>query len=97
MTQVTADLIEDGIIEQIVPNTDIAESESANTRRGRPQVVLRLRALAATTAVVTLLLNRLEVTLFDYAGTKLLQTNKHIKTSDPVSYTHLTLPTILLV
>jgi len=82
VTQVTADLIEDGIIEQIVPNTDIAESESANTRRGRPQVVLRLRALAATTAVVTLLLNRLEVTLFDYAGTKLLQTNKHIKTSD---------------
>jgi len=82
VTQVTADLIDDGIIEQIVPNADIAESESASTRRGRPQVVLQLRALAATTAVVTLLLNRLEVTLFDYAGTQLHQKNKHINTSD---------------
>jgi len=43
--------------------------------------VLGMRAAAATSAVVTLLLNRLEVTLFDYAGEQLHQQNKHLITS----------------
>lgn len=82
VTQVTADLIDDGVIEQVAPAAVIAGTEPGNTRRGRPQVSLGLRATAATTAVITLLLNRLEVTLFDYAGNQLHQQNKHLITSE---------------
>jgi len=81
VTQVTADLLDDGILEKIAPGADAVEAESSNTRRGRPQVVLGMRAAAATSAVVTLLLNRLEVTLFDYAGVQLHQQNKTLVTS----------------
>ena len=82
VTQVTADLIDDGVIEQLAPTASITNSESINTRRGRPQVILGLRAAVATTAVITLLLNRLEITLFDYAGHQLEQQNKPLLTSD---------------
>jgi len=82
VTQVTADLIDDGVIEQIQPVALLAESNTANPRRGRPQVTLGLRATAATTAVVTLLLNCLEITLFDYTGTQLHQQKKRLITSE---------------
>lgn len=82
VTQVTADLIDDGIIEQIAPAAVIADTDTSNSRRGRPQVILGLCARAASTAVITLLLNRIEVTLFDYAGNQLQQQNKHLITSD---------------
>ena len=82
VTQVTADLIDDGVIEQISPTAVIADTSNANSRRGRPQVNLGLCAQAATTAIITLLLNRIEVTLFDYAGQQLQQHSKHVVTSD---------------
>jgi len=81
VTQVTADLIDDGVIQIISPSEGKTEPEHSNARRGRPQVVLGMRAAAATSAVVTLLLNLLEVTLFDYAGEQLHQQSKHFITS----------------
>lgn len=68
VTQVTASLIEDGVIKQVAPDPVIALSNNGNARRGRPQVVLELNAEAASTAVLSLLLNRIEVNLYDYAG-----------------------------
>ena len=82
VTQVTADLIDDGVIQKIAPSMEATEPGSANARRGRPQIVLGMRAAAATSAVVGLLLNRLEVTLIDYAGTRLHQLDKHLITSE---------------
>lgn len=81
VTQVTADLLEDGVIEKITPSAALEQPHTTKTRRGRPQVTLELRAQAATTAVITLLLNNLEVTLFDYKGSKLYQQKKHLITS----------------
>jgi len=82
VTQVTADLIDDGIVEKTSPITGASGPESTNARRGRPQVTLELRAKAATTVVISLLLNRIEVTLFDYVGNKLHQTTKTLITAD---------------
>ncbi len=82
VTQVTADLIDDGVIEQIAPTAAIAGSDTSNTRRGRPQVSLGLRSDAATTAVITLRLNCLEATLFDYTGLELQQQSTHLITSE---------------
>lgn len=81
VTQVTADLIADAVIEKIEPAPAIGENNPLNTRRGRPQVLLDLRAGAATTAIITLLLNHLEVTLYDYSGKQLYQQKKHMLTS----------------
>lgn len=81
VTQVTADLISDNIIERLEPAAEVGNATALTHRRGRPQVLLDLRANAATTAVVTLLLNHLEVTLFDYRGEMLYTQKKHILTS----------------
>lgn len=71
VTQVTSGLIDDGVIEQVT-RSNVADAKPAvNTRRGRPQVLLGLRPNAATTAVLTLLLNEIEVTLYDYVGNQL--------------------------
>jgi len=80
VSQVTADLIDDGVIELFTPPDAGTEGVTANTRRGRPQVVLQLNSHAATTAVVTLLLNELEVTLYDYAGQRIHRVSKSVKT-----------------
>ncbi len=69
VTQVTASLINDGVIRQVSPRPINAPAATGNTRRGRPQVILELKPEAATTAIVTVLLNQIEVILFDYAGT----------------------------
>ncbi len=82
VTQVTADLISDRIIDRLEPESNTRDTATLNTRRGRPQVLLNLRAEAATTAVVTLLLNHLEVSLFDYRGLRLCQYKKHLLTSE---------------
>lgn len=81
VTQVTADLIEDGVIEQVAPEPVTADTTPIGVRRGRPQVILRLNTEAATAAVLTLLLNQIEVTLYDYAGNQLHRINKRIVTS----------------
>ncbi len=82
VSQVTADLIDEGVIELFTP-TDVAPTgASINTRRGRPQVLLQLNSYAATTAVLTLLLNELEVTLYDYAGQRIHRVAKSVKTGD---------------
>lgn len=81
VTQVTADLIEDTVIEQITPANGAVIKSTANTRRGRPQVILKLRPAAATTAVLTLLLNEIEITLYDYAGNQLHNMKKRIATA----------------
>ena len=84
VSQVTADLIDDGVIELFTPKEVIvakgAKAAAANTRRGRPQVLLQLNSHAATTAVVTWLLNELEVTLYDYAGQRIHRVSKSLKT-----------------
>ncbi len=82
VSQVTADLIEDGVIELFTPADVTTPVVSGNSRRGRPQVLLQLNSQAATTAVVTLLLNELEVTLYDYAGQRIHRVAKAVKTSN---------------
>lgn len=79
VTQVTADLIDDGVIVQISPKP--SSSSTGNARRGRPQVMLELCPKAATTAVLTLLLNKIEVTLYDYAGNQLHNVLKRVVTA----------------
>jgi len=84
VSQVTADLIDDGVIELFTPKEVIVakgvKGTAANTRRGRPQVLLQLNSHAATTAVVTWLLNELEVTLYDYAGQRIHRVSRSLKT-----------------
>jgi len=84
VSQVTADLIDDGVIELFTPKEVIVakgvKGAAANTRRGRPQVLLQLNSHAATTAVVTWLLNELEVTLYDYAGQRIHRVSRSLKT-----------------
>lgn len=87
VTQVTADLIDDGVIEQVAPAPVASTTTPFNARRGRPQVILRLNTDAATAAVLTLLLNQIEVTLYDYAGDQLHRINKRIITSSLTSAT----------
>ena len=80
VSQVTADLIVDGVIERVTPEQP-SNSGAINNRRGRPQVILQLSSKAATTAVLTLLLNELEVTLYDYCGKVMQSGSKRVKTS----------------
>ncbi len=81
VTQITADLIEDGVIEQVTPAPASASSAIVNTRRGRPQVMLQLNPEAAITAVLTLLLNEIETTLYDYSGNRIYRFKKSLVTS----------------
>lgn len=87
VTQVTADLIGDHVIERFDSSSTMRDTPSLSARRGRPQVLLDLRAGAATTAIITLLLNHLEITLFDYRGNTLYQHKKHLVTSTLTSRT----------
>ena len=80
VSQVTADLIDDGVIELFTPADAGTAGSAGNARRGRPQVLLQLNSLAAATAVVTLLLNELEVTLYDYGGQRIHRVSKSVKT-----------------
>jgi len=79
VSQVTADLIDDGVIELVAPERNSTDG-TATTRRGRPQVLLQLNSHAATTAVITLLLNELELTLCDYAGQRIHKVTKRVAT-----------------
>ncbi len=81
VTQITADLIDDGVIEQVTPAI-VSDENGGITRRGRPQVMLQLNADAATTAVVTLLLNEIEVTLYDYSGNRIHRSKKKLITAN---------------
>ncbi len=81
VTQVTADLIDDGVIRQVAPGANPASATVAGARRGRPQVILELNAQAATTAVVTFLLNHVDVTLYDYAGRELHRVDRPVVTA----------------
>lgn len=81
VSQVTADLIHDGVIERMAPEPQVDGEEAVSNRRGRPQVMLQLNARAAATAVVTLLLNELEVTLYDYCGESVQRSTKRLKTT----------------
>ncbi len=81
ISQVTADLITDGVIERVQPPQPSGNSASISNRRGRPQVVLRLNPDAATTAVLTLLLNKLEVTLYDYCGDAIYSAEESVTTA----------------
>ena len=82
VSQVTADLIDDGVIELFTPENVVTTGVSNNTRRGRPQVLLQLNSQAATTAVLTLRLNELEVTLYDYSGQRINRVAKSLKTGN---------------
>ncbi len=81
VTQITADLIDDGVIEQVTPVPDLTSGTIVNTRRGRPQVMLQLNPEAAITAVLTLLLNEIETTLYDYSGVCIYRLRKSLVTS----------------
>lgn len=81
VTQVTADLIDDGVIKQVTPTAVIAPTTINIPRRGRPQVLLELSPDAATTAVLTFLLNEIEVSLYDYSGDRLHKMKKRIVTA----------------
>jgi len=70
------------IVEKTSHAPDLVDKESTSSRRGRPQVTLNLSAQAATTVVVSLLLNRLEVTLYDYVGQMLHQSRITLITSE---------------
>lgn len=81
VSQVTADLINDGVIERVTPCQPQNAASAPNTRRGRPQVLLQLNSSAATTAVLTLMLNYLEATLYDYSGKEIYTETKVLKTN----------------
>ncbi len=85
VTQVTADLINDGVIKQVSPVPTAPVATSITNRRGRPQVILKLNKKAATAAVLTLLLNQIEVNIYDYAGNQLHRINKRIVSSSLTS------------
>lgn len=80
VTQVTADLMVEGVIEQLTADESMSPTP-INARRGRPQVILKLRDNVATAAVLTLLLNQIEVTLYDYSGNRLHRLTKRVITS----------------
>lgn len=80
VTQVTADLMSDGVIEQLTAD-ELPSPAPLNTRRGRPQVILKLKDDVATAAVLTLLLNQIEVTLYDYSGNRLQRVTRRVSTS----------------
>lgn len=81
VSQVTGDLIDDGVIELVAPVRSAATSGNGiNNRRGRPQVLLQLNSHAATTAVITFLLNEFEVSLYDYAGQRIHRVTKRVAT-----------------
>ncbi|OED41874.1 hypothetical protein AB833_08535 [Chromatiales bacterium (ex Bugula neritina AB1)] len=71
VTLVTAELIDDGVIRQVDSTSTPSPTSNFHTRRGRPQVILELNPGAASTAVVTFLLNQVGITLYDYAGNRL--------------------------
>lgn len=61
VSSITGELIRDGLIRE-VPGTD------AERGRGRPKVLIELTPTAACTVAVKLSINRIEVTLGDFAG-----------------------------
>jgi len=72
VSQVTGDLLTEKLILEVSPG------EAIKARPGRPQVQLELDPKAATIAVVTLWLNRIEVALFDYSGKELLRLRENV-------------------
>lgn len=77
VSQVTAELLSDAVIEthDATPN-----QQQSIGRRGRPQVMLGLKAEVSTTAVISLLLNQIDIALFDYCGNLLHQSEQQIQT-----------------
>jgi len=50
VSQVTSDLIDDGVIELVTPKDVVTTGAASNTRRGRPQVLLQLNSHAVFVA-----------------------------------------------
>jgi predicted NBD/HSP70 family sugar kinase len=98
VTQVTAQLLAEGIIAESDPTQDeavgvtpAATSKTANgvtatngaARRGRPQVVLELAPRAALVATISVNFDRIEATLFDYAGVEVAHSASIDQTTPP--------------
>lgn len=76
ISAITSDLIGEGIL---------VESRSAElpaTRRGRPQVAVRLRPQAAAIVAVVLSMNQLSASVIDYAGNTIVERRRKLPTLD---------------
>ncbi|MCO5161843.1 MAG: ROK family protein [Mesorhizobium sp.] len=74
ISAITADLISEGIL------VESRAADAPATRRGRPQVAVRLNAKAATILTIVLSMNQLSATLIDYAGEAIAEERRKLPT-----------------
>lgn len=74
ISAITADLISEGIL------VESRAGDAPATRRGRPQVAVRLNAKAATILTIVLSMNQLSATLIDYAGEAIAEERRKLPT-----------------
>ncbi len=67
ITAITADLLAEGLVETVAD--EAADGEETRARRGRPRILLRLDARAATVVGIKLAINHVTLVLSDFAGT----------------------------
>ena len=75
VSAITSDLLSEGAVQEI------REQDASLTKRGRPQIALALNPARAVIAAAELSLNRLSVTIADYAGAILSEKSQSFDTA----------------